>query len=192
MLQHLPIDTESAMPSAARFARPGRHIPWTSIERYTAAARPGITERPVALAPGLREPVEGLFQEDRSRSPWRSCFSFVVAEPVAAAALPDRTAPPGEDAASTTIADDAGGRRQPHEREGSHHHITSISAWRAPADLMACRMEMRSRGPIAERVQPVDEFAQRVTPSRTMASLFPSPVSTFTRGAGHDLRRAVA
>ena len=41
------------------------------------------------------------------------------------------------------------------------HHITSISAWRAPAALIACRMPIRSRGADAEGVEAVDELLQR-------------------------------
>src|SRR4051812_15209918 len=34
------------------------------------------------------------------------------------------------------------------------HHSTSISAWRAPAALMACRMAIMSRGPMPSALRP--------------------------------------
>src|SRR6202008_72480 len=34
------------------------------------------------------------------------------------------------------------------------HHISSISAWRAPAALIACRIEIMSRGPTPRALSP--------------------------------------
>src|SRR5262249_32898815 len=53
------------------------------------------------------------------------------------------------------------------------HHITSISAWMAPAALMACRMAIRSRGPMPSAFSPSTTCCSD-TPSRTMARRLPS------------------
>ena len=44
---------------------------------------------------------------------------------------------------------------------GNVHHITSISACRAPAALMVCRMEIMSRGRDAQRVQSFHQGGER-------------------------------
>ena len=44
---------------------------------------------------------------------------------------------------------------------GDAHYITSMSAWIAPEALMACRMPIRSRGPMPRPVEAVDQLLQR-------------------------------
>src|SRR3712207_3394954 len=46
------------------------------------------------------------------------------------------------------------GRAERQPCEGSCHHITSISACRAPEALMACRIEIMSRGPMPSAFSP--------------------------------------
>ena len=41
------------------------------------------------------------------------------------------------------------------------HHITSMSAWMAPAALMACRMAIMSRGPMPSEFKTVHQLLQR-------------------------------
>src|SRR5712692_7284831 len=68
------------------------------------------------------------------------------------------------------------------ERHGRGHHITSMSAWMAPAALMACRMAMRSRGPTPSALRPSTSCCSD-TPSLTSASLRPSSCTpTRVRG----------
>src|SRR5438128_12181946 len=64
----------------------------------------------------------------------------------------------------------------------SDHHITSISAWIAPAALIACRMPIRSRGPMPRPLRPSTSCCSD-TPSLTTASFLPSSVTpTLERG----------
>src|SRR5712672_1157758 len=73
-----------------------------------------------------------------------------------------------------------------HQRLGGHaaagagaadqarlHHITSMSAWIAPAALIACRMPIRSRGPMPNPLRPSTSCCSD-TPSFTTANLLPS------------------
>src|SRR5258707_13299963 len=53
------------------------------------------------------------------------------------------------------------------------HHITSISAWIAPAALIACTMPIRSRGPIPSPLRPSTSCCSD-TPSFTSANFLPS------------------
>src|SRR6476469_8486899 len=53
------------------------------------------------------------------------------------------------------------------------HHITSMSAWIAPAALIACRMLMRSRGPMPRPLRPSTSCCSE-TPSFTTANFLPS------------------
>src|SRR5579863_10115772 len=69
------------------------------------------------------------------------------------------------------------------------HHITSMSAWIAPAALIACRMEMRSRGPMPSALSP-STICCSETPSCTRASFFPSSTTpTLVRGTTTVLPR---
>ena len=52
---------------------------------------------------------------------------------------------------------------------GGTHPITSISACSAPAALIACRIEIMSRGPTPSAFSPLTSTS-RLTPSRTMMS----------------------
>src|SRR5580693_1191760 len=62
------------------------------------------------------------------------------------------------------------------------HHITSMSASIAPAALIACRMPMRSRGPMPSPLRPSTSCC-RDTPSFTSANFLPSSVTaTLVRG----------
>src|SRR5271163_3969141 len=62
------------------------------------------------------------------------------------------------------------------------HHITSMSAWIAPAALIACRIVMRSRGPMPSALSP-STICCSETPSWTSASLLPSScTATEDRG----------
>src|SRR5580704_945257 len=81
----------------------------------------------------------------------------------------------------------SGGRRREgrggEEGVGDRHHITSISAWMAPAVLIACRMAMRSRGPMPSELSPSTSCCSD-TPSFTTASRLPSSETpTRVRGA---------
>src|SRR5258708_9027164 len=62
------------------------------------------------------------------------------------------------------------------------HHITSMSAWIAPAALIACRMPIRSRGPMPSPLRPSTSCCSE-TPSFTSANFLPSSV-TPTREFG--------
>src|SRR6476646_2118905 len=62
------------------------------------------------------------------------------------------------------------------------HHITSMSAWIAPAALIACRMAIRSRGPMPSPLRPSTSCCSD-TPSLTTANFLPSSVTpTLVRG----------
>src|SRR5712672_3276657 len=62
------------------------------------------------------------------------------------------------------------------------HHITSMSAWIAPAALIACRMPIRSRGPMPSPLRPSTSCCSD-TPSFTSANFLPSSVTpTLVRG----------
>src|SRR5580692_4556792 len=62
------------------------------------------------------------------------------------------------------------------------HHITSMSASIAPAALIACRMPIRSRGPMPSPLRPSTSCCSD-TPSLTTASFLPSSVTaTLVRG----------
>src|SRR5687768_6299483 len=64
----------------------------------------------------------------------------------------------------------------------SVHHITSMSAWIAPAALIACRMPIRSRGPMPRPLRPSTSCCSE-TPSLTTANFLPSSVTlTPVRG----------
>src|SRR5690606_17312853 len=61
------------------------------------------------------------------------------------------------------------------------HHITSISASMAPAALIACRMPIRSRGPMPRPLRPSTSCCNE-TPFFTKASFLPSsctPIAVF-------------
>src|SRR5262249_3874665 len=78
------------------------------------------------------------------------------------------------------------------EGGGSDHHITSISAWMAPAALIACRMVIMSRGPMPSALRPSTTCCSD-TPSLTTASLWPSSVTpTRVRATSLVLPRANA
>src|SRR5215510_798184 len=65
----------------------------------------------------------------------------------------------------------------------ARHHITSISAWIAPAALIACRIEIRSRGPMPSAFNPSTSCCSE-TPSLTTANFLPSSdTPTRVRGA---------
>src|ERR1700761_693106 len=59
---------------------------------------------------------------------------------------------------------------------GGLHHITSMSASMAPAALMACRMPIRSRGPMPRPLRPSTSCCSD-TPSFTSANFLPSSVT---------------
>src|SRR6476661_2328805 len=59
------------------------------------------------------------------------------------------------------------------EGEVGCHHITSMSAWMAPAALIACRIAIRSRGPMPSALSPSTSCCSD-TPSLTKASFLPS------------------
>ena len=62
------------------------------------------------------------------------------------------------------------------------HHITSMSAWIAPAALIACRMPIKSRGPMPSPLRPSTSCCSD-TPSFTTANFLPSSVTpTLVRG----------
>src|SRR3982074_3788342 len=62
------------------------------------------------------------------------------------------------------------------------HHITSMSAWIAPAALLACRMPIGSRGPMPRPLRPSTSCCSE-TPSFTTASFLPSSETlTLLRG----------
>src|SRR6195256_2160791 len=76
---------------------------------------------------------------------------------------------------------------QRHRRLGGHaavgavdqartHHITSMSAWIAPAALIACRMPIRSRGPMPRPLRPSTSCCSE-TASFTSANFLPSSVT---------------
>src|SRR5690349_19015132 len=74
--------------------------------------------------------------------------------------------------------------------EGIRHHITSMSAWIAPAALIACRMVIRSRGPMPIALRPSTTCC-RDTPSRTTNIFFPSSwTPMLVRGTTRVLPRA--
>src|SRR3984957_11489704 len=56
------------------------------------------------------------------------------------------------------------------------HHITSMSAWIATAALIACRMPIRSRGPMPSPLRPSTSCCND-TPSLTRANFLPSSVT---------------
>src|ERR1700733_1605173 len=62
------------------------------------------------------------------------------------------------------------------ERCCCDHHIISMSAWMAPAALMACRMVIMSRGPMPSALSPSTTCCSE-TPSLTTASFLPSSVT---------------
>src|SRR6267143_4169449 len=62
------------------------------------------------------------------------------------------------------------------------HHITSMSAWIAPAALIACRIPIRSRGPMPKPLRPSTSCCSD-TPSFTSANFLPSSL-TPTREFG--------
>src|SRR5215217_808200 len=64
-------------------------------------------------------------------------------------------------------------------RDGKAHHITSISAWRAPAALMACRMEIMSRGVTPRALSPLTRLASDA-PFFKVISWRPRSSSTVT------------
>ena len=67
-------------------------------------------------------------------------------------------------------------------RTDARHHITSMSAWMAPAALIACRITMRSRGPMPSALRP-STICCSDTPSWTSASFLPSSCTpTWVRG----------
>src|SRR6185312_9541461 len=66
-----------------------------------------------------------------------------------------------------------GGKTRSGKGEGGVHHITSMSAWIAPAALIACRMAIRSRGPMPSAFRPSTSCCSE-TPSRTTANFLPS------------------
>src|SRR6185503_10547360 len=73
------------------------------------------------------------------------------------------------------------GRKLRGESDGSHH-ITSISAWIAPAALIACRIAIMSRGPMPSALRPSTSCCSD-TPSLTSASFLPSSCTpTLVRG----------
>src|SRR6185437_10596896 len=81
-----------------------------------------------------------------------------------------------------------GDRRQCNgEIERAGHHITSISAWIAPAALIAWRMVIRSRGPMPSALRP-STICCNDTPSLTSASFLPSS-RTPTRVRGTTVVR---
>src|SRR5207237_329627 len=66
--------------------------------------------------------------------------------------------------------------------EGGGHYITSMSASMAPAALIACRMLIRSRGPMPRPLRPSTNCCSD-TPSLTTANFLPSSVTpTLVRG----------
>src|SRR6202171_779400 len=66
--------------------------------------------------------------------------------------------------------------------EADLHHITSMSAWIAPAALIACRIPIRSRGPMPSPLRPSTSCCSG-TPSFTSANFFPSSETpTLERG----------
>src|SRR5262245_5889508 len=68
------------------------------------------------------------------------------------------------------------------EAERGRHHITSMSAWMAPEALMACRMEIMSRGPMPSALRPSTSCCSDM-PSLTSARPLPSS-RTLTRERG--------
>jgi hypothetical protein len=64
------------------------------------------------------------------------------------------------------------------EIDAGAHPITSMSACSAPAALIACRMEMMSRGPTPSAFRPSTSRC-RLTPSLSTAILLPLPSSTW-------------
>src|SRR5262249_16972310 len=79
-----------------------------------------------------------------------------------------------------------GGRFRARQRRGDlqidwraevAHPITSISACSAPAALIACRIEIMSRGPIPSAFKPFTSSC-RLTPPFTMARRLPMSSST--------------
>src|SRR5712671_5330807 len=73
-------------------------------------------------------------------------------------------------------------RRCPRESGDAVHHITSMSACIAPAALIACRMPIRSRGPMPRLFKPSTSCCSE-TPSFTTASFLPSSETpTLERG----------
>src|ERR1700733_15326316 len=56
------------------------------------------------------------------------------------------------------------------------HYITSMSAWIAPAALIACRIPIRSRGPMPSPLRPSTSCCND-TPSLTTANFLPSSVT---------------
>src|SRR4051794_29287775 len=128
------------------------------------AARPVIAQGAV-VADGLEHAVEGLLEEHG--------FEIVGGLARLGAFRVERIL----DGLGCALRHSHRGRDR--ERcQRSHHHITSISACRAPDALIACRIAIRSRGPIPSALRP-STSSRRVTPSRTSASLLASPVSTF-------------
>src|SRR5580692_8572096 len=55
----------------------------------------------------------------------------------------------------------------------ARHHITSISAWMAPAAFIACKITIRSRGPMPSALSP-STICWSETPACTTASPLPS------------------
>src|SRR5579859_7468019 len=60
----------------------------------------------------------------------------------------------------------------------AQHHITSISACSAPAALIACRMVIRSRGPMPSALRP-ETSSCRVMPAGSTANFLSAPSSTW-------------
>src|SRR3990172_810824 len=73
-----------------------------------------------------------------------------------------------------------GGERQSQieDRQRKLHHLTSMSACRAPADLIACRMAIMSRGPTPSVFRLLTSSC-RLTPEGRTASLFFDCSSTW-------------
>src|SRR5262249_60196863 len=66
--------------------------------------------------------------------------------------------------------------------DAASHHITSMSAWMAPAALIACKMLIMSRGPMPSPLRPSTSCCSD-TPSFMIANFLPSSdTATFERG----------
>src|SRR5690606_9588999 len=84
-------------------------------------------------------------------------------------------------AARPGLGGEEGGRQG--DGAGQAHHITSMSACRAPAALMVCRMEIMSRGVTPRAFSPATRLA-REAPFFTVTNLRPFSSSTATPDCG--------
>ena len=137
-----------------------KDLAYSSVRNERQTPRAAAAERAFAIDAG-EHLAEHRVEEHRleivraARAPWRCIGWRAVAAPIAA-----------------ERRDAVRGRRRA-DASDCRHHITSMSAWIAPAALIACRIEIRSRGPMPSALRPSTSCCSD-TPSLTTASFLPS------------------